>query len=450
MLFTGIKVKTWPFAWFQIFIIAALILGSWPVFAQETGVGVAGCNDQNVGNLADPGYPATSTLVDMYNDDPDFLKYDHVNFDVFQRQMHNRLVTVAVHKNHELAYADRVVFSEFVFNTWAIFWKEYGGFPFPSYTFLIGHNLPYGEISAYGQGNATPHTRTDWTAHEMYHAWNGCAFRQENQRTWLMEGVTMYMGSMRQQKEYTFESIMRSCYYEYDQFYTSGQDRPIGDMGYNQDGYLLNGDHHFVAIKGLLITYLLDKELSLTGRHIGEVMRLIYQRYGAEYKGSISNQQILSIFNEVSGVDFTDFFNRYIYGAEKLPLDGKTFEWICHNDRRSIDAFVTRFYQQCLGREPDMGGLNSWSSNLLNGTLSGADVANGFIFSQEFTNRHTTNEDFVTILYRAFFNREPDDPGYASWLNSLYGGTDRATVLDGFIKSQEFSDLCNNYGISPY
>lgn len=119
------------------------------------------------------------------------------------------------------------------------------------------------------------------------------------------------------------------------------------------------------------------------------------------------------------------------------------------SNRAQVEAFVTRFYQQCLGRDPDAPGLAGWVDALLNGTLSGADVANGFIFSEEFLNRYTTNEDFVTILYRAFFDREPDSGGYTGWLNALYDGQTRAFVLDGFLNSVEFANLCAVYGIKP-
>jgi hypothetical protein len=119
-------------------------------------------------------------------------------------------------------------------------------------------------------------------------------------------------------------------------------------------------------------------------------------------------------------------------------------------NRAYVEAFVTRFYQQCLSRNPDPGGLAGWVNALVVRTLSGADVANGFIFSPEFIARNTTNEQFVTILYRAFFAREPDAGGYNGWVNYLYSGASRQTVLNGFTHSLEFENLCTNYGITPY
>ncbi len=129
--------------------------------------------------------------------------------------------------------------------------------------------------------------------------------------------------------------------------------------------------------------------------------------------------------------------------------------------RSDVEAFVTRFYQQCLNRGPDTPGLIGWSNALSDGTLSGSDIAYGFIFSDEFINFDTTNEDFVTILYRVFFDREPDPSGYEAWLNLLNNYTLskrvqnvyldlRELVLDGFIYSKEFENLCNRYGIAPY
>ena len=115
-----------------------------------------------------------------------------------------------------------------------------------------------------------------------------------------------------------------------------------------------------------------------------------------------------------------------------------------------VQAFVTRFYVQCLNRQPDQAGLDEWVGRLMNGSKTGADVAQGFVFSDEFTANNHGNEAFLTILYRAFFNREPDADGYNTWLGRMAGGMNREKVLEGFLKSQEFTQLCADYGITPY
>ena len=117
-------------------------------------------------------------------------------------------------------------------------------------------------------------------------------------------------------------------------------------------------------------------------------------------------------------------------------------------DDNAVAGFVTRFYQQCLNREPDTEGLNHWVDSLNNGDQTGAELAKAFVFSEEFQNLNTSDSEFMTILYRAFFNREPDTDGYNHWMNELSNGTSRSNVLDGFISAQEFITLCQDYGIT--
>ncbi|CCK78715.1 DUF4214 domain-containing protein [Desulfobacula toluolica] len=114
----------------------------------------------------------------------------------------------------------------------------------------------------------------------------------------------------------------------------------------------------------------------------------------------------------------------------------------------SVQGFVTRFYQQCLSREPDTGGLNHWTNSLYNGDQAGADLAESFIFSEEFQNRNTSDSEFITILYKAFFDREPDTSGYNHWMDQIANDLSRSSVLDGFTSAQEFINLCENYGIN--
>jgi hypothetical protein len=114
-----------------------------------------------------------------------------------------------------------------------------------------------------------------------------------------------------------------------------------------------------------------------------------------------------------------------------------------------VKAFVARFYQECLDRSPDNGGLNGWADKLASGAKTGANVAYGFVFSDEFKQKNVSNEEYITILYRVCFNREPDIGGYNCWLDHLNNGKSRKWVLARFIKSKEFKNLCAAYGIKP-
>jgi len=114
----------------------------------------------------------------------------------------------------------------------------------------------------------------------------------------------------------------------------------------------------------------------------------------------------------------------------------------------SVKGFITRFYQECLNREPDEQGLATWVDALNSGEESGESLARSFIFSQEFINQNLTNEEFITVLYNAFFGREPDAAGYDSWNSQMSQGADRETVLSSFVSAQEFINLCRTYGIT--
>jgi Domain of unknown function (DUF4214)/FG-GAP-like repeat/RTX calcium-binding nonapeptide repeat (4 copies) len=120
-----------------------------------------------------------------------------------------------------------------------------------------------------------------------------------------------------------------------------------------------------------------------------------------------------------------------------------------HQSLSNIDNFVERFYVEILGRASDAGGSNYWDDALYTGIKSGADVAQGFIFSTEFTNRNLADTAYVDTLYRAFFNRQADAGGRSAWLSQIAAGASRAAVLDGFIYSAEFSNLSSSYGIRP-
>lgn len=117
-------------------------------------------------------------------------------------------------------------------------------------------------------------------------------------------------------------------------------------------------------------------------------------------------------------------------------------------EESKVASFVTRLYNVCLNREPDAAGKATWVNQLNAGTKTGAQVAYGFVFSEEFQNRNFCNEDYVKQLYRAFMGREGDEGGLKYWINKLETGTTREEVFNGFSQSAEFNNLCKEYGIT--
>lgn len=113
-----------------------------------------------------------------------------------------------------------------------------------------------------------------------------------------------------------------------------------------------------------------------------------------------------------------------------------------------IIAFVERMYNNVLGREAESGGLEYWSYTLANYQADGASLAKGFVLSDEFGNKNVDNEEFVSILYSTFMDREGDADGIGFWADKLANGNSRVSVLVGFVNSEEFSSICDNYDIA--
>jgi hypothetical protein len=171
-----------------------------------------------------------------------------------------------------------------------------------------------------------------------------------------------------------------------------------------------------------------------------------------------SNSDYLNVlyrafFNrEPNSVGFSNWLSAIILDSTSRTevLSGFTssteFNTLCQNyditarneSTNNIESFIIRFYQQCLNREPDTAGLNSLVNSLANGDLDGRGIAESFVFSDEFSSLDISDTEFVAILYRTFFNRDPDKEGYDRWINGMIGGLSRSDVLDGFTSAQEF------------
>ena len=113
----------------------------------------------------------------------------------------------------------------------------------------------------------------------------------------------------------------------------------------------------------------------------------------------------------------------------------------------AITNFVRRVYRSVLGREGEDEGVNYWINALYNYQVSGADLAMQFVTSKEYTDKGTSNDQFVEMLYSAFFGRASDTDGKNYWLSQLSGGVSREEVAKGFVNSKEWANTCAEYGI---
>ena len=109
-------------------------------------------------------------------------------------------------------------------------------------------------------------------------------------------------------------------------------------------------------------------------------------------------------------------------------------------------TLIAQYYQSILNRAPDAGGLAFWQAEIIR--LEGLEVdvseafrvmAGQFFTSTEYLAKNTSNSQYITDIYRTFFNRAPDSSGLSYWTNQLAAGLPRSVVLFSFVFSTEFA-----------
>jgi hypothetical protein len=264
---------------------------------------------------------------------------------VIQRTIHGRTVTIAWEKTANIPESNRNEISYFYFETFINWWSIFQGFPYDSYTVVFkknGNNT--GE-----KGNGYEATASEYAqvldsglreriAHEVFHAWVGNALCDTGQKydegLWFREGITQYYGD-RGAGEDEFPGWMRDHYRVYQNSILGTEyDIPLINMpfvGYSSGQFPggIRGPYRLnVYWKGALVAYLIDQRLIKNDLTIDDYLRYMYVNFSLKQK-CFTTEEALQALNNLSGDNWTDFFNAYIYGTEKLPLNGD-FEYFQH------------------------------------------------------------------------------------------------------------------------
>lgn len=167
-------------------------------------------------------------------------------------------------------------------------------------------------------------------SHQLFHRWNawepyGMRMNSDEEQ-WFSEGVDVYyesktlvdLGIMR---EY---SDLRNVYSEYlSSYFKTSRDMPVVMAGKYHRPEQETSTEFIMYRKGALTCLLLDVNvLKATNgeRDLGVLLRTLYELHG-QRKASYSNDDILRELNILANYSFADFFKRYVYGVERLPLD---------------------------------------------------------------------------------------------------------------------------------
>lgn len=153
----------------------------------------------------------------------------------------------------------------------------------------------------------------------------------------------------------------------------------------------------------------------------------------------------------VLSAEFSDVCNRYginVGSVDSVPaFAGALTQY--RNRNANLTKFVARCYTQALGRTYETNGLEAWCKVIIEKSNTPKQVAQNFIFSDEFTQKKLDSTEYVKVLYRTFMGREADAGGLAAWVNVLESGReDRAKVLEGFSDSAEFAEILASFGLN--
>ncbi|MBL8164208.1 MAG: hypothetical protein JNJ61_19635 [Anaerolineae bacterium] len=286
-----------------------------------------------------PGHPAEPfPNPPEWDFPPGFLAYNTTDYNVFTLNLHRRPVTIAFEKTLPLTMRQQREIAAFALTLWDHDWHLFGGFPWNSFTLLyknepinwhggepgVGWEEDLAEVSVYQQ----------WIAHGMFHAWWGsCAAPhpsdvdgRASSAKWSSEGMTEYDAS-RHAGYSIFQQWMQDHWRKYQATIGTQYDVPLTETSlYWQE----TGDdtyHYNLYNKGSLVAYMIDGVLVRRGLNLNHLFRYMYDRHCLT-REPYTVGDVQRSLEAISRMDWSDFFDRYIYGTEPLPLDGSfRFYW---------------------------------------------------------------------------------------------------------------------------
>lgn len=182
-------------------------------------------------------------------------------------------------------------------------------------------------------------------SHEYFHTWNVKRIKPDSfipyqldketytRQLWAFEGITSYYDELAlirskvisldsylellgqtitrvlRGKGRLNQSIADSSFDAWTKFYKQDESAPNTIVSYYAKGGLL------VLCLDLIIRKETDNEKSLD-----DVMRYLWQNYGKKLVG-VPEGKIESIASDISGIELSSFFEKYLYNVEELPLE---------------------------------------------------------------------------------------------------------------------------------
>lgn len=181
------------------------------------------------------------------------------------------------------------------------------------------------------------------SCHELFHSWNIKTIRpiemmpygytKENyaKTGYVYEGFTTYYGD---------KLLLSSKVFDLAQYFETLQERltkhfhnygrynlSVADSSWETwlDGYVPGAPYRKTNIydEGSLIAFMLDVKIlqaTQNTRSLRDVCVLLFERYGKKEIG-YSENSVIELVNEVSGIDLSDFFKNFVYSPQDFEIE---------------------------------------------------------------------------------------------------------------------------------
>ncbi len=233
--------------------------------------------------------------------------------------------------------------------------KIWGGFPFNRYVYMYHAGDNIGGATEHVNSTIIQQRRFNFkprksylkvlatTAHEFVHTWNVKAYRpagiapydysKENYSDlfWMAEGITSYYDDL---------LLMRAGIYKPKEYFAQMAEqiqRHLNNPGRHveslaqtsfdtwlkDDAQSRHNGSVSIYLEGSLMAWRLDQEIrSLTNNKYGmdQLQKLLYQRHHNIQHG-YHKKDVLNLLNEITGEDFTTFWQDYIEGTKAIDFD---------------------------------------------------------------------------------------------------------------------------------
>jgi predicted metalloprotease with PDZ domain len=259
------------------------------------------------------------------------------DFESYSKKIGNTNVTIAVHKSINSKVRKNLASDAFRILEYQT--ELFGTSVYDRYLVVFTPKaddwLPiWGGEHAYSQGiSFKDYTQTlRQFSHQAFHRWNGWAplgmDSSDDDIKWIVEGIDVYyedkilidLGITEKFSETNLYKIYKKYYKD---IAGTEDDMSVVEAGKYKTVTKSSAANFIIYRKGALVSMLLDfkiQEATNGTKSLNDVMKEMYRRYGG-YKEKYTTSDFLEVVNSVSGTDLTDFFGKYVYGKEKLPLE---------------------------------------------------------------------------------------------------------------------------------